>query len=88
MLIDASSKCHNLKFSKKIIIFHNISMSIWLISYITLPFGAAPTGNMFQKKMDKLFNDIPNVCGIIDDILIAGFDADNRDHDVRLEQVF
>ena len=42
---------------------------------------------MFQKKIDGLFNDIPNVCGIADDILIAGFDADGRDHNVRLEQV-
>ena len=42
---------------------------------------------MFQKKIDEFFNDIPNVFGIADDILIAGFNADGRDHDVRLEQV-
>ena len=42
---------------------------------------------MFQKNIDKLFNDIPNVFGIADDILIAGFDADSRAHDTSLEQV-
>ena len=42
---------------------------------------------MFQRKINKLLNDIPNVFGIADDILIAGFDADGRDHDVSLEQV-
>ena len=42
---------------------------------------------MLQKKIYELFIDIPNVFGIADDILIAGFDADCRDHVVRLEQV-
>ena len=32
--------------------------------YIRLPFVAAQAGNMFQRKIDELFNDIPNVLGI------------------------
>ena len=48
---------------------------------------ATLAGNMFQKKTDELFNDIPNIFGIADDIFIAGFDADGRDHDARLEQM-
>ena len=44
-------------------------------------------GNIFQREIDKLFNDIPNVFGVADDILIAGFDGDGRDHDLSLEQV-
>ena len=55
--------------------------------YIRLPIGAALAGSMFQKKIDKLFSDIPNVFGIADDILIAGFGADGRVHHMRLEQV-
>ena len=39
---------------------------------------------MFQKKIDKLFNDIPNVFGIANYILIRGFDADGRDHEEKL----
>ena len=42
---------------------------------------------MFQQKTNELFSDISNVCGIADDSLIAGFDADIRDHDANLEQV-
>ena len=30
---------------------------------------------------------MPSVFGIADDILIAGFDADGKDHDMKLEQV-
>ena len=42
---------------------------------------------MFQKKTDKLFNDIPNDFGIADDTLIAGLGANGRDHNMRLKQV-
>ena len=42
---------------------------------------------MFQKKIDELFGYILNVFGIADAILIAGFDADSRDHDARLQEV-
>ena len=41
---------------------------------------------MFQRKRDELFKDIPHVFGIIDDILIVGFDTDYRDHDVSVEK--
>ena len=36
-----------------------------------LPFEASLMGIMFQKKIDELFNDIPYVFGMADDILIA-----------------
>ena len=31
-------------------------------------------GDIFQKKIDKLFSAIQNVTGIVNDILIASFD--------------
>ena len=45
----------------------------------------SPFQILFQKKIDE-FNDIPNVFGTANDFLIAGFDADGWDHDVKLEQ--
>ena len=36
--------------------------------YKCLPFGAALAGNMFQRKIDEIYNDIPNVFGIVDDM--------------------
>ena len=87
ILIDASSWYHNLKPNEKSL-FSNIFLSIWQVSvYITLPFGTAPAGNMFNKTIDESFNDIANVFGIADDILIAGFDVCGSDHDEKLEQV-
>ena len=35
---------------------------------------------MFQK-IYKAFNELPNVCGIADDILIVGYNGDGTDHD-------
>ena len=35
---------------------------------------------MFQHKIDEIFNDMPNVFGIMDDILVVGYDDKGRDH--------
>ena len=52
---------------------------------MTLPLGAAPVGDMFQKKTDKLFSGMPNVFGIADYNLIVGFIEQVKDHDEILE---
>ena len=42
---------------------------------------------MFQRKIDKTFKDMPNVFGIADNILVAGCEADGRDHDETVQRV-
>ena len=42
---------------------------------------------MFQCKIDEIFNDIPNVFGIADDILVIGYDKDGTDHDKAVYKV-
>ena len=42
---------------------------------------------MFQRKIDEIFNDMPNVFGIADDILVAGYEADGRDHKETVQEV-
>ena len=39
---------------------------------------------MFQWKTDEIFKDLPNVFHIADDILIAAYDVDGKDHDRML----
>ena len=36
---------------------------------------------MFQQNIDTIFNDMPNVFGIADDILVIGYNKDGADHD-------
>ena len=33
-------------------------------------------GGMFQRKLDDISKELPNVFGIADDILIVGYDND------------
>ena len=87
MLIDASSGYHNLKLDEKSSHLTTFPYPFGRYQYIKLPFGAATAGNIFQKKIDEFFNDISNVFGIADNILITRFDAEGRDHDVCLQQV-
>ena len=35
-------------------------------------------------KIDKTFKDLPNVFGIVDDILVIGYESDGKDHDDTL----
>ena len=42
---------------------------------------------MFQKKIDELFSGTPNVFGTADDISIAGFNEQSKDHNEKLNKV-
>ena len=42
---------------------------------------------MFQHKIDKIFNDIPNVFGSADYILVIGYHKDGTDHDRAVYKV-
>ena len=44
-------------------------------------------GDMFQHKIDEIFNDIPNVFGIVDDTLAIGYDNGGTDHDAMVHKV-
>ena len=49
--------------------------------------GAAPADDMFQRKINKIFNDMPNVFGITVDILIIGYEDDGSNHDDIVQKV-
>ena len=74
LIIDTSSGYHNLKLDKQLSYLTTSSCPLGMYWYKHLPFGAAPVGNMFQCKIDEIFNNIPNVFGIVDDILVIGYD--------------
>ena len=44
-----------------------------------LPFGVIVSQDVFQRKLDAIFQDIPNVTGIADDILIYGSTVQEHD---------
>ena len=79
-IIDASSGYH-LKLDKQWSYLTTFSCPFGRYQYKWLLFGAALTGNMFQWKIDEIFNDMPNVFGIAVNILVIGYDKDGADHD-------
>ena len=44
-------------------------------------------GNMFQCKINEIFNNMPNIFGIADDILVIGYDNDGTDHNEMVHKV-
>ena len=39
-----------------------------------MPFGAVLTGDMFQRRTNEILKGLPNVLGIVDDILAVECD--------------
>ena len=75
---NASLGYHNLKHDNKSSYLTTFACQFGRYRLTRLPFGVAPAGDMFQQKMDKIFKDLPNVFGVADDIVILGYDADDR----------
>ena len=44
-----------------------------------LPFGVKVSQDIFQRKLDEVYKDIPNVTGIADDILVVGKTQEEHD---------
>ena len=55
------------------------------IDYFQLPFSLICAQDIFQKKVDETFGDLPSVTGIADNIVIYGCDL--ADHDTNLKAV-
>ena len=86
-IIDASLGYHNLKLDKKSSYLTTFACPFGRYRYKQLPFGAVLAGDMFQCKIDKMFNDMLNVFGIADDILVIGCNKDGADHDEAVYKV-
>ena len=86
-IIDTSLGCDNLKLDEKSLYLTTFACSFGQYHYKQLPFRAAPVGNMFQHKIDKIFTDVPNVFGIVNDILVIGYEKNEADHDAVVHKV-
>ena len=85
-LIDASLGYYALKPCEQSAYLTCFSCPFGRYRYIRLPFGVAPHSDMFQRKIDKLLNELPLISGVADDILIAGFEL-GRKYDETVDKV-
>ena len=79
-IINASLGYHNLILDKQSSYLTTFACPFGRYRYKHLPFGAVLVGDMFQHKIDEIFNDIPNIFDIAEDILVIGYDKDRTDH--------
>ena len=86
-LIDASSGYHNLKLDEPSSYLTTVSFPFAKYRYRRLPLGLAPASDMLQRRIDKLFNELPYVFCITDDVLIAGFNKLDGDNDETVDKV-
>ena len=82
-----SSGYHNLKVNEKASYLTTFTCQLGRYRYKRLPFGAVPAEKMFQRKINEIFKDLPNVFGIADDILVVGYNVGGKDHADKLWRV-
>ena len=86
-IIDASLGYHNLKLDKQSSYLTIFACPFGRYRYRHLPFRGVSVDDMFQCKIDETFNDIPNVFGIADNILVIGYKKDGTDHNENVYKV-
>ena len=79
-----SSGYHNLKLQVKSSYLTTFACQFGRFRYKRFSFGAAPAGDVVQRKLDEIFKKLPKVFGILDDILVVGYDSDSKDHDATV----
>ena len=55
-------------------------MSFCQIQVNLLPFAVASAGDTFKRKTGKISQGLLNIYDVADDILIVGYDDDDKDH--------
>ena len=86
-LIDASSRYHSLRLDKKSSYLTIFACLVGRCRYTRLPLGVAPAGDIFQQKIDEVFNDMPNVFGIANYNVVVECEDDDRDHGKMVQSV-
>ena len=86
-IINMSSGYHNPRLVMQLSYLTTFACPFGRYQYKCLPLWAVPVCDMFQCKIDEIFNDMPNLFGIADDILVIGYNKDGADHDEAVYHV-
>ena len=55
--------------------------------FTVMPFGITVAGDVFQRKLDTIFGNLPQVACIADDIIVVGYKEDHSDHDLAFSKL-
>ena len=86
-IMDASLGYHNLQLDTKSSYLTTFMCPFGRYHFKCLLFGEVPAGDMFQHKIDKIFSVMPKMFGIIEAILVIGYNENEADHDAAIHKV-
>ena len=84
-ILDARSGYWNINLDRKSSYYTTFATPYGRYRFLRLPFGLSCSSDMFQKKIDETYGNMPQVTGIADDLVIIGYDEDGSDHDRNLK---
>ena len=86
-ILDARSGYWTIKLSTESSFLTTFNTPYGRYRFRRLPFGLVCAQDVFQRKVDETFGDLPGVTGIADDIVVVGYKEDGSDHDQNLRAV-
>ena len=86
-ILDARSGYWNLKLDDASADLTTFNTPHGRFRFKRMPMGISCAQDEFQRAIDNTFQDIPNVFGIADDLIVVGFSEDGHDHDQALHAV-
>ena len=72
-ILDARSGYWNIKLDQKSSLCTTFNSPFGRYRFLRLPFGLVCAQDIFQRKVDETFGDLPGVTGIADDIVVYGY---------------
>ena len=84
-IVDARSGYWNIELDHARFLYTTFNSPHGRYRFLRLPSGLICAQDIFQKKVDETFSDLPGVIGIADDIVIYGRDL--AEHDANLKAV-
>ena len=84
-IVDSTKSFFNLSLMKRASLLTTFGTMYGHYCYLRIPMGTSLLPDVYQFKVDKIFEDIPQCVGIADDIVIFGYN--DHDHNTTLYSV-
>ena len=81
-IVDSTKSFFNLSLTKRASLLMTFGTMYGRYCYLRIPMDASLSSDVYQFKIDKIFEDIPQCVGIADDIVI--YSHNDQDHDSTL----
>ena len=85
-IVDARSGYWNIKLDHESSLYTTFNTPHKRYRFLRLPLGLICAQDIFQRKVDETFGDLPGVTGIADDIIVYGYKDDQSDHNATCKQ--